>query len=99
MLLLSHFQKKITCQSKTKKKLYTVALRTSTTNCSCGVIYLAYQEGKGPWFDCVSVYFEACTIKKKKFLKANYPCKVVVILPKQHKSFLGETEVIVQCAE
>jgi hypothetical protein len=55
-------------------------------------------QGEGPWFDWVSVYFEACTIKKKKFLKGNYPCKVVAILPKQHNSLLGETEVIVQCA-
>jgi hypothetical protein len=57
-------------------------------------------QGKGPWFDWVSVYFEACTIKKKKFLKGNYPCKVVAILPKQHNSLsvLGETEVIDQCA-
>jgi hypothetical protein len=30
--------------------------------------------------------------------KDNYPCKVVAILPKQHNSFLGETEVIVPCA-
>jgi hypothetical protein len=55
-------------------------------------------QGEGPWFDWVSVYSEACTIKKKKFLKGNYPCKVVAILPKQHNLFLGETEVIVQCA-
>jgi hypothetical protein len=69
-------------------------------------------QGKGPWSDWVSVYFEAkfpkgnypckveaCTIKKKKFPQGNYPCKVVAILPKQHKnSVLGETEVIVQCA-
>jgi hypothetical protein len=55
-------------------------------------------QGKGTWFDWVSVYFEACTIKKKKFPKGNYPCKVIATLPKQHNSFLGETEVIVQCA-
>jgi hypothetical protein len=55
-------------------------------------------QGEGPWFDWVSVYFEACTIKNKKFPKGNYPCKVIAILPKQHNSFLGETEVIVQCA-
>jgi hypothetical protein len=36
--------------------------------------------------------------KETKFPKGNYPCKVVAILPKQHNSFLGETEVIVQCA-
>jgi hypothetical protein len=55
-------------------------------------------QGECPWFDWVSVYFEACTIKKKKFPKGNYPCKVVAILPKQHNAFLGETEIIVQCA-
>ena len=55
-------------------------------------------QGEGPWFDWVSVYFEACTIKNKKFPKGYYPCKVIAILPKQHNSFLGETEVIVQCA-
>jgi hypothetical protein len=55
-------------------------------------------QGEGPQFDWVSVYFEACTIKKKKFPKGIYPFKVVAILPKQHNSFLGETEVIVQCA-
>jgi hypothetical protein len=55
-------------------------------------------QGEGPWFDWVSVYFEACTMKKKKFLKGNYPCKVVAILPKQLNSFLGETEVIFRCA-
>ena len=55
-------------------------------------------QGEGPWFDWVSVAFEACTIKKKKFPMGNYPCKVLAILPKQHNSFLPETEVIVQCA-
>jgi uncharacterized integral membrane protein len=36
--------------------------------------------------------------QEKKFPKGNYPCKVVAtILPKQHNSCLGETEVIVQC--
>jgi hypothetical protein len=55
-------------------------------------------QGEGPWFDWVSVYFEACTIAKKKFPEGNYPCKVLAILPKQHNSFLRETEVIVQCA-
>jgi hypothetical protein len=55
-------------------------------------------QGEGPWFDWVNVYFEACTIKKKKFLEGNYPCKVLAILPKEKNPFLGETEVIVQCA-
>jgi hypothetical protein len=55
-------------------------------------------QGKGLQFDWVSVYFEACTIKKNKFPKGNYPCKVVAILPKQPNLFVGETEVIVQCA-
>jgi hypothetical protein len=55
-------------------------------------------QGEGPWFDWVSVYFEPCTIKKRKFLEGNYPCKVLAILPKQQNSFLGETKVIVQCA-
>ena len=55
-------------------------------------------QGEGPWFDWVSVAFEAGTIKKKKFPMGNYPCKVLAILPKQHNSFLPETEVIVQCA-
>jgi hypothetical protein len=55
-------------------------------------------QGEGPWFDWVNVAFEACTIKKKKFPKGNYPCKVLAILPQQHNSFLPETEVIVQCA-
>jgi hypothetical protein len=45
-------------------------------------------QGKGPWFDWVSVYcFEACPIKKKKFPKGDYPCKVVAVLPKQHNLF------------
>jgi hypothetical protein len=30
-------------------------------------------QGKSSWFDWVSVYFEACIIKKKKFPKGNYP--------------------------
>ena len=55
-------------------------------------------QGDGPWFDWVSVAFEACTIKKKKFPMGNYPCKVLAILPKERNSFLSETEVIVQCA-
>jgi hypothetical protein len=55
-------------------------------------------QGEDPWFDWVSVAFEACIIKKKKFPKGNYPCKVLAILPKQHNSFPPETEVIVQCA-
>jgi hypothetical protein len=54
-------------------------------------------QGKSPWLDWASVYSEGCTIKKKKFPKGNYPCKVVAILLKQHNSFLGETEVIVPC--
>jgi hypothetical protein len=55
-------------------------------------------QGEGPWFDWVNVYFEACTIKKKKFFEGNYPCKLLAILPKEQNSFLDETEVIVQCA-
>jgi hypothetical protein len=55
-------------------------------------------QGEGPWFDWVNVAFEACIIKRTKFPKGNYPCKVLAILPKQHNSFLSETEVIVQCA-
>jgi hypothetical protein len=55
-------------------------------------------QGEGAWFDWVSVSFEACTIKKQKFPEGNYPCKVLAILPKQHNSFLEETQVIVQCA-
>jgi hypothetical protein len=40
-------------------------------------------------------------LKSIFFQKPIFPaisCKVVAILPKQHNSFLGETEVIVQCA-
>jgi hypothetical protein len=55
-------------------------------------------QGEGPWFDWVSVAFGESTIEGKKFPKGNYPCKVLAILPKQHNSFLPETEVIVQCA-
>jgi hypothetical protein len=55
-------------------------------------------QGEGPWFDWVSVAFGESTIKKKKFPKGNYPCKVLAILQKQHNPFLDETEVIVQCA-
>ena len=51
------------------------------------------------WFDWVSVYFEAGTVKKKKFVEGNYPCKVLAILPEQHNSFLEETIVIIKCAQ
>jgi hypothetical protein len=56
-------------------------------------------QGEGPWFDWVSVYFEACTFNGKAFPEGNYPCKVMAILPKQHNAFLEETAVIVQSAE
>ena len=56
-------------------------------------------QGEGPWFDWVSVHFEACTFNGKAFPEGNYPCKVMAIVPKQHNLFLEETEVIVQSAQ
>ena len=56
-------------------------------------------QGEGPWFDWVSVHFEACTFNGKAFPECNYPCKVMAIVPKQHNVFLEETEVIVQSAQ
>jgi hypothetical protein len=78
----------------------------STINCCTEYMYNqllmrchpSYQ-GEGPWFDWVSVYFEACTFNGKAFPEGNYPCKVMAILPKQHNAFLEETAVIVQSAE
>jgi len=56
-------------------------------------------QGEGPWYDWVSVHFEACTFNGKAFPEGNYPCKVMAIVPKQHNAFLEETEVIVQSAQ
>ena len=56
-------------------------------------------QGKGPWFDWVSVHFEACTFNGKAFPEGNYPCKIMAIVPKQHNAFLEETEVIVRSAQ
>jgi hypothetical protein len=56
-------------------------------------------QGEGPWFDWVSVHFEACTLNGKAFPEDNYPCKVMAIVPKQHNAFLDETAVIVQSAQ
>jgi hypothetical protein len=56
-------------------------------------------QGEGPWFDWVSVHFEACTYNGNTFPEGNYPCKVLAILPKQQNEFLEETEIIVQSAK
>jgi hypothetical protein len=56
-------------------------------------------QGEGPWFDWVSVHFEACTLNGKAFPEDNYPCKVMAIIPNQHNAFLNETAVIVQSAQ
>jgi hypothetical protein len=56
-------------------------------------------QGEGPWFDWVSVHFEACTFNGNTFPEGNYPCKVMAIVPKQYNAFLVETEVIVQSAQ
>jgi hypothetical protein len=56
-------------------------------------------QGEGPWFDWVSVHFEACTFNGKAFPEGNYPCKIMAIVPKQHNAFLEETEVIVRSAQ
>jgi hypothetical protein len=56
-------------------------------------------QGEGPWFDWVSVHFEACTFNGKSFPEGNYPCKVMAVVPKQHNALLEETEVIVQSAQ
>jgi hypothetical protein len=56
-------------------------------------------QGDGPWFDWVSVHFEACTFEGKSFPEGNYPCKVMAIVPKQHNAFLEETAVVVQSAQ
>jgi hypothetical protein len=45
-------------------------------------------QGEGPWFDWVSVHFEACTLNGKAFPEGNYPCKVMAIIPNQHNAFL-----------
>jgi hypothetical protein len=56
-------------------------------------------QGEGPWFDWVSVHFEACTLNGKVFPEGCYPCKVMAIVPRQQNAFLEETEVIVQSAQ
>jgi hypothetical protein len=56
-------------------------------------------QGDGPWFDWVSVHFEACTSNGNTFPEDNYPCKVMAIVPNQYNAFLEETEVIVQSAQ
>ena len=53
-------------------------------------------QGEGPWFDWVSVHFEAWTFNGKTFPEGNYPCKVLAILSKQQNTFLEETEIVVQ---
>jgi hypothetical protein len=58
-------------------------------------------QGEGPWFDWVSVHFEASsTYNGNTFPEGNYPCKVLAILPKQQNQFLEETAIIgVQSAQ
>ena len=56
-------------------------------------------QGDGPWYDWVSVHFEACTFNGKAFPEDNYPCKVMAIVPKQHNGFLEDTAVVVQSAQ
>jgi hypothetical protein len=56
-------------------------------------------QGEGPWFDWVSVHFEACMVDGRTYPEGNYPCKVMAILPKQRNEFLEETEIIVQSAQ
>jgi hypothetical protein len=56
-------------------------------------------QGEGPWFDWVSVHFEACIFNGKVFPGGYYPCKVMVIVPKQHNAFTEETAVVVQSAQ
>jgi hypothetical protein len=56
-------------------------------------------QGEGPWFDWVSVHFEACTFNGKHFPEDNYPCKVMAIVPKGHNAFLEETVIVVQSAQ
>jgi hypothetical protein len=53
-------------------------------------------QGEGPWFDWVSVHFEACTFNGKTFPEDNYPCKVQAIISHEHNVFLEETEIVVQ---
>jgi hypothetical protein len=56
-------------------------------------------QGDGPWFDWVSVHFDACTFKGRTFPEGNYPCKLMAIVPKQHNAFLEETAIIVCSAQ
>jgi hypothetical protein len=56
-------------------------------------------QGEGPWFDWVSVHFEACLLNGKLFPEDNYPCKVMAIVPKGRNSFLEETGIVVQSAQ
>ena len=54
--------------------------------------------GEGPWFDWILVHFEAGTVENVTFLEGDYPCKVMSIVPSDCNVFLGETELVVQCA-
>jgi hypothetical protein len=56
-------------------------------------------QGEGPWFDWVSVHFEACTYNGMAFPEGIYPCKVMAIVPKQRNAFLEETAVVVRSAQ
>jgi hypothetical protein len=56
-------------------------------------------QGEGPWFDWVSVHFEACTYNGMAFPEGIYPCKVMAIVPKQRNAFLEETALVVRSAQ
>jgi hypothetical protein len=56
-------------------------------------------QGEGPWFDWVSVHFQARRLNGKAFPEGNYPCKVMAIVPKQLNAFMEETAIVVQSAQ
>jgi hypothetical protein len=56
-------------------------------------------QGEGPWFDWVSVHFEAWELNGKEIPEGNYPCKVLAIVPKQQNTFLEETIIVIQSAQ
>jgi hypothetical protein len=58
-----------------------------------------FYQGEGPWFDWVSIHFEACLLNGNTFPKGNYPCIAMSIAPKQQNTFMEETSIVVQSAQ
>jgi hypothetical protein len=93
MLLLSHFKKKTTCQSKTKKTIH--CCTENKHNKLLIWCHPSYQ-CKGPWFAWVSVYVEQS--RKRSFQRVTTLAKLLPFCQSSTIHFWARQKVIVQCA-